>query len=612
MAKPELPLLLLLLWFALPCGAAQRKSNDLLLSDDCLVRMSAMSRLQQAYCLMRSNPPETRRIERLLEAASKAGDAAASYQLGLLYLREDRPDTARQAFSDARTQGSRLAGEQIAALAHRKANERLAVVSQVRYAIVTGNLRALRQRQAELRALVNTGQLNSPLSLAIDSGRPDTALWLLDHGMPDTTGAHLTRNLTTAINYGMGEVAGKLLDHCTKTTPSGDPDPRQQLLRDALRHPAPGLVQKLIAAGANPMLKGPDGRTALQYAFDKHDEIISNALQAAGYPPGRLAMQGLEKLVRRKASPWYGRPIIDVAVLSGQAALTQKLINQGADPWTSSRNIRPPIETLYLRGQVTLVRNLIAKAPPHTDFTGLLGLVIDKGDAKTLQGLVKQSRFSADRYKRIDSTPLWQAATHAALIWRPLIAWQGMDSRRDRHGRNLLIHAIDSHNPDMAAALVNAGFPVAGKDRYGRTTAWYAATFGDANLLSLIAARAELINVPDDNGQTPLIRAARSGNPATVQAALAAGATIDATSVAGNTALIIASAAHPEIVSLLLQHHADYKKRNANSLTALMVAARNDCVGCTDLLIAAGANPARKNSRGKSAADMQTHRKSLD
>ena len=300
--------------------------------------------------------------------------------------------------------------------------------------------------------------------------------------------------------------------------------------------------------------------------------------------------------------------MILVAAESIDDSLVERLIATGSDPWHAPAHGPSAMEILYLRGNTRLVRKLIRRAKPPVHATKLISLVISKDDAETLQLLTRVARYRRTDYPNINTSPLWQAANTGSSVVKQLVAWQGMDTRTDGNGKNLLIHAVAQHNFKMALELVNAGFPVKARDHMGRTAHWYAANEGASEVLAALVRRADLINVGDRNGQTPLLRAVENGNLATVRVALAANAKVDNQSDAGNTALMLAAAGKPEVIKLLLRRHADYRLRNRNSLTALMIAAREGCDHCMSLLVSAGANPNRKDSRGRSARDMMPDR----
>jgi ankyrin repeat protein len=131
-------------------------------------------------------------------------------------------------------------------------------------------------------------------------------------------------------------------------------------------------------------------------------------------------------------------------------------------------------------------------------------------------------------------------------------------------------------------------------------------------------------------GETPVMVAARAGNPDVVEQLLTKGATVNARAARGQTALMWAVVQkHPEIVKLLLAHGADVHARSDvwsqmmavpphgrpeyNSMiphgsdTALMFAARAGDLTSAKLLVAAGAMVNDADAWGVSATVLAAH-----
>ena len=131
-------------------------------------------------------------------------------------------------------------------------------------------------------------------------------------------------------------------------------------------------------------------------------------------------------------------------------------------------------------------------------------------------------------------------------------------------------------------------------------------------------------------GETPVMVAARSGNPDIVEQLLAKGANVNARAARGQTALMWAVAQkHPEVVKVLLAHGADVQARSEvwsqvmavpphgrpeykraiphGSDTALMFAARVGDLASAKLLVAAGANVNDQDAWGVSATVLAAH-----
>jgi len=124
-------------------------------------------------------------------------------------------------------------------------------------------------------------------------------------------------------------------------------------------------------------------------------------------------------------------------------------------------------------------------------------------------------------------------------------------------------------------------------------------------LQALLASPGTRVDTPAINGNTALMMAAFKGNRAAVEALLAKGAAVNRP---GWTPLHYAAAAGDNgIVELLLGRGAAVDAVSppvSGSLTPLMMAAREGHADTAKLLVAHGADPARKNSEGLTAAQL--------
>lgn len=103
---------------------------------------------------------------------------------------------------------------------------------------------------------------------------------------------------------------------------------------------------------------------------------------------------------------------------------------------------------------------------------------------------------------------------------------------------------------------------------------------------------------------TDLVDAAKSGDMAAVQSALAAGADVNATNERGATPLMMAAAyGHAEIAKKLIAAGADLEKRHVGTLdaTALMFAASSPDPAMVQLLLASGADVNTRDKMGDPA-----------
>ena len=206
-----------------------------------------------------------------------------------------------------------------------------------------------------------------------------------------------------------------------------------------------------------------------------------------------------------------------------------------------------------------------------------------------------------------DAVRLRDAKTAEALLAK------GADVKaRDNEGASPLMWAV--HNEDVALVrrLIAAGADAKAGNDYGATPMSEGAVTGNAEILRLLLAAGADVESPGADRQTALMIVARSGKIDAARLLIDKGANVNAVeSWNGQTALIWATAqAHPEMMSLLIAKGAkldarglshDWERRVTSEprpkdmyrggFTSLLYAARDGCLACAKVLVAAGANP---------------------
>ena len=159
--------------------------------------------------------------------------------------------------------------------------------------------------------------------------------------------------------------------------------------------------------------------------------------------------------------------------------------------------------------------------------------------------------------------------------------------------------------------LLDAGANPSVANDYGASPMGLAAEVGDDRILRLLLDAGADADSPNPDGQTALMAVARTGNVEAARLLIDAGAAVDAREGwGGQTALMWASARrHPEMMETLIAHgadvdarstHRDYqrhvtaegrpKNMDSGGFTPLLYAARENCMACVDVLLAAGAD----------------------
>lgn len=178
-------------------------------------------------------------------------------------------------------------------------------------------------------------------------------------------------------------------------------------------------------------------------------------------------------------------------------------------------------------------------------------------------------------------------------------------------GTTPLHWAVQQDDLAIVDALLRAGADIAAKNRYGVAPIQLAAVNGNAQMLERLLKAGADVNSLGTDGETVLMTAARSGHVNAAKLLLARGADVDAREAwRGQTALMWAAAqGHVAMIELLLAHGADVNARSnleewerqvtseprdkwlpPGGLTALLFAARENCVACIGALVRGGAD----------------------
>ena len=170
-------------------------------------------------------------------------------------------------------------------------------------------------------------------------------------------------------------------------------------------------------------------------------------------------------------------------------------------------------------------------------------------------------------------------------------------------GRTALLEAAGRDDAKLLAALLAAGADVGRADPEGTTPLCEAAAAGkDANVSTLLRAKAPTSAACGISHRTPLQEALRRGSLPSVQALLAAGAAVDARDASGQTALHYAADEDPPaLIQALLAAHADVAARSNSGETPLHRANNHRSVANAQALLAAGAPVDARNGRGETA-----------
>ena len=184
---------------------------------------------------------------------------------------------------------------------------------------------------------------------------------------------------------------------------------------------------------------------------------------------------------------------------------------------------------------------------------------------------------------------------------------KGADAKsKEVDGTTALMWACYNGDADLVERLLRAGAEVSAVNDYGASALQVAAVEANPRIIKDLLKAGVNPDSPNAEGQTALMVVARSGNVESAKLLLDAGATVDAREQWGDqTALMWAAAeGHPQMIRLLIQHHADVnahgairdwqrrvtaegrpKNENHGGFTPLIYAARIGCIECAKELL---------------------------
>ena len=162
--------------------------------------------------------------------------------------------------------------------------------------------------------------------------------------------------------------------------------------------------------------------------------------------------------------------------------------------------------------------------------------------------------------------------------------------------------AIHSENKGAILKLFQRGFDPNTVDEKGRNGFFLAVQVESYGAAEVIAEHPAFdIERTNAAGETPLMVAALAGQLELCRKLIARGADVNRP---GWTPLHYAATTEaPELINLLLEHHAYIDAESPNRTTPLMMAARYGGYRAFRVLLEGGADPTLKNDKGLSAAD---------
>ena len=376
-------------------------------------------------------------------------------------------------------------------------------------------------------------------------------------------------------------------------------------------------VRRLLDAGADPNAADPGGETALMTAARTGSPAVL-----------RLLLERGAQVEARE--PEFGQTALMIAVREDHAPAIDVLLTAGGSPNAQTRKGPTP-----------------AFVPPCKGTgCGSEGVGINRG------GL-------PDRGRRAEvkggMTPLLYAARDGRAAAARRLVEAGADVElADANGIRPLLMAVINNNLDVARVLLSKGANVNADDFWGRTPLWAAVEYRNLDMNNndqdsptdngvdrapilefirvLIDAGANVnartrelppsrrwlyslndVSWVDFTGQTPFLRAALSGDTATMRLLVERGADPNLPTLAGTTPLMAAAGVNwvvaqtytespralVDAVAMCLELGADVNAANSMGLTALLGAVNRGSNDIIELLVRRGARLDIKDKEGR-------------
>ena len=407
-------------------------------------------------------------------------------------------------------------------------------------------------------------------------------------------------------------------------------------------------VSALIKAGADVDAQDKAGNTALMHAARAERVDNIRTLLAAMTPTGKLNARNAEGWT---ALDWAIRgksvPAMQALRAAGLTATVAK-----REPSTPSIPLRRAARTdLYAgwsdlgigatRPATGMLTSLLAA--PRTeplapaDLRTALGNAVTTGNVNAVEKLLPLLRNPGQGASTVEPRWLDWAIRHGDLkMVQALLPAASRDASASGVEAPVLA-ATRARQPDIVAALVDAGFDIGATDKQGRdalmvatrsnqieivalllqhrgdparvdsegrSAFWYAAQTGSTEAARRLL-RPENRALEDMQGISPLAVAASEGQADIVALLLGNGVGANAAGRNGMSPLLMAAAnGHAATVQRLLTAGATANASGAFGNTPLIVATRNGHVPVVKLLLAAGANRQLRNTDGNSASDI--------
>jgi ankyrin repeat protein len=159
---------------------------------------------------------------------------------------------------------------------------------------------------------------------------------------------------------------------------------------------------------------------------------------------------------------------------------------------------------------------------------------------KAVEYILSHSTLHIDTQAQSGATPLIEAARQGGSNGNIKALLRHGAKPDGGGGENVMpaiVAAAAAGNAGGVEALLDGGAYIDAKNKVGRTALWYAAFNYQVQLADMLVSRGASLHIADEHGVTPLMGAARLGNPALVKLLIESGLDVNQTDTNGCSAL---------------------------------------------------------------------------
>ena len=371
---------------------------------------------------------------------------------------------------------------------------------------------------------------------------------------------------------------------------------------------------------------------------DINDEIEQKFINLLFYSIQKGEVKEVELLLDKGVDVYAGQPGVGWppmvrAAEYGQLAIVQTLLVRGADPLRGTIGNRLPLHFAAEGGYLAIVSLLLKQPsvdPNLKDFTGQTALfkAANGGHDEVVELLLQQESVDPDavtdhgftpllqaifeRHQKVvkllldradvnpnlrdttyNQTPLWMASTAGDEILRMFLQRKDVEiNGKSRWGETPLYQAIQRNHLSAAKMLLEAGAdPNISTDVHTTALSWAAAEGSEESIQLLLNQAGIELDIPNQSGQTPLLRAADAGHTKCIRMLLDKGANVKHVDNEGRTALSLAAIkGHKVVAKILLKHDAEINAQDKKGNTPLALAAENNHDAVVRFLLESGAD----------------------